>query len=77
MDTVVKPGVDGTRYTGLYNSLPSFKQKTRRRLQKRRMMKVGYSGTKSTRGRRRAVKTYGRVSAYTRRRSHVKYGRKK
>jgi hypothetical protein len=70
MDTVTKPGVDGTRYTGLYDRLPTFRRKTRKNrigpLKKGLMKKVGYSVTAkaSTRHRAvdRAVKKYGKLS---------------
>lgn len=73
MDTVTKPGVDGTRYTGLYNVKPELgsARRTRRRnligpLKKGLMKKVGYSVTAKASTRRRAVdkavKKYGKLS---------------
>lgn len=71
MDTTTNPGVDGTRYTGLYDRLPTFRRgKTRKNLigplKKGLMKKVGYSVTAkaSTRHRAvdRAVKKYGKLS---------------
>jgi len=73
MDTVTKPGVDGTRYTGLYNVKPKLgsARRTRRRnrigpLKKGLMKKVGYSVTAKASTRRRAVdkavKKYGKLS---------------
>lgn len=71
MDTVAKPGVDGTRYTGLYNVRPNLSRRRTRRnligpLKKGLMKKVGYSVTAkaSTRHRAvdRAVKKYGKLS---------------
>lgn len=74
MDTVAKPGVDGTRYTGLYNVKPELGPRKTRRTRKNRigplkkglMKKVGYNVTAkaSTRHRAvdRAVKKYGKLS---------------
>ena len=73
MDTTTKPGVDGTRYTGLYNVKPELgsARRTRRRnligpLKKGLMKKVGYSVTAKASMRRRAVdkavKKYGKLS---------------
>ena len=70
MDTVTKPGVDGTRYTGLYNVKPKLGSARRTRrigpLKKGLMKKVGYSVTAKASTRRRAVdkavKKYGKLS---------------
>lgn len=71
MDTTTKPGVDGTRYTGLYNVKPELgRRKTRKNrigpLRKGLMKKVGYSVTAKTSSRHRAVdravKKYGKLS---------------
>lgn len=74
MDTVTKPGVDGTRYTGLYNVKPYITSRTPRKTRKNRigplkkglMKKVGYSVTAKSKTRHRAVdravKKYGKLS---------------
>lgn len=72
MDTTTKPGVDGTRYTGLYNVKPELgsARKTRKNLigplKKGLMKKVGYSVSAKASTRRRAVdkavKKYGKLS---------------
>jgi len=74
MDTVTKPGVDGTRYTGLYNVKPELGPRRTRKLRRNRigplkkglMKKVGYSVTAKTSARHRAVdravKKYGKLS---------------
>ena len=71
MDTVAKPGVDGTRYTGLYNVKPELGPRRTRKnrigpLKKGLMKKVGYSvNAKATTRHRavdRAVKKYGKLS---------------
>lgn len=72
MDTVTKPGVDGTRYTGLYNVKPELGSSRRTRknligpLKKGLMKKVGYSVSAKASTRRRAVdkavKRYGKLS---------------
>ena len=72
MDTVTKPGVDGTRYTGLYNVKPELGSSRRSRknligpLKKGLMKKVGYSVNAKASTRRRAVdkavKKYGKLS---------------
>lgn len=87
MDTVSKPGVDGTRYTGLYDSKPKMGARRTRigPLKKGLMKKVGYNVTAKASTRRRAVdkavKKYGKLSTlrklnavavYTRRTSPVK-----
>ena len=71
MDTVSKPGVDGTRYTGLYDSKPKMGARRTRKnlispLKKGLMKKVGYNVTAKASTRRRAVdkavKKYGKLS---------------
>jgi hypothetical protein len=72
MDTVTKPGVDGTRYTGLLNIKPSLGRGRRTRksligpLKKGLMTKMGYSVSARAATRRRAVdravRKYGKLS---------------
>lgn len=72
MDTTTNPGVDGTRYTGLYNVKPELGSARRTRknligpLKKGLMKKVGYSVSAKASTRRRAVdkavKKYGKLS---------------
>lgn len=73
MDTVSKPGVDGTKETGLLNVNPRLGGRTRKTrknligpLKKGLLKRTGYSVTAKAKTRRRAVdiavKRYGKLS---------------